>query len=256
MARPHRRRDQGQDRGRRHRPDRVRQGSRRHRALARVPGGLAGARRRGHRPGRGRRHRVVHDGAEPRGRRRPQRRPRRRHLVLAGRLRRRRGLRGRRAGRDGGRDRSVHDRGRVAGPQAGRSDEPAVGAGAGAPRRQQPVEPSVRRAPARRRDRDAHPPLHARVRRHARSPRERRARVPQARGPQSRLDDGPQADDPRRLHERALDLGTAVPVRQLPRDRRRARGRGHVGGTGPRPRSSRPRTSIRSRRACRRSTRR
>ena len=48
------------------------------------------------------------------------------------------------------------------------------------------VDTSVRRAPARRRDRDAHPPLHARVRRHARSPRERRARVPQARGPQPR----------------------------------------------------------------------
>ena len=47
--------------------------------------------------------------------------------------------------------------------------------------------------PARRRDRDAHPPLHARVRRHARPPRQRRARVPQARGAQPRVDDGPQA---------------------------------------------------------------
>ena len=40
---------------------------------------------------------------------------------------------------------------------------------------------------------------------------------------QSRVDDGPQAHDARRLHERALDLRAAVPLRQLPRDRRRAR---------------------------------
>ena len=64
---------QGQDRGRRDRADRVRQGPPRHRALARVPGDRARARRRGHRAGGGRRARVVHDGAEPRGRRRPQR---------------------------------------------------------------------------------------------------------------------------------------------------------------------------------------
>ena len=46
---------------------------------------------------------------------------------------------------------------------------------------------------------------------------------------------------PRRLHERALDLRAAVPVRQLPRDRRRARGRGHVGASGPAISRSRPR---------------
>ena len=67
-----------------------------------------------------------------------------------------------------------------------------------------------------------------------RSPRQRRDRVPQARGAQSRVDDGPQAADARRLHERALDLRAAVPLRQLPRDRRRARGRRHVGRAGPR----------------------
>ena len=69
-------------------------------------------------------------------------------------------------------------------------------------------------------------------------------------------DDGPQADDARVVHERAVDLGAAVPPRQLPRDRRRARGRGHVGRAGARPEATRPRTSTRSRRACRRSTRR
>ena len=70
------------------------------------------------------------------------------------------------------------------------------------------------------------------------------------------VDDGPQAADARRLHERALDLRAAVPVRQLPRDRRRARGRGHVGRTGARSAPPARATSTRSRRACRRSTRR
>ena len=70
------------------------------------------------------------------------------------------------------------------------------------------------------------------------------------------VDDGPQAADARRLHERALDLRAALPLRQLPRDRRRARGRGHVGRAGARPAATRPRTSTRSRRASRRSTRR
>ena len=79
----------------------------------------------------------------------------------------------------------------------GRRGEPAVGAGAGPPRRQPAVDPTVRHAPPGRRDRDAHPPLHARVRRDARPPRQRRARVPQARRPQPGRDDGPQADDPR-----------------------------------------------------------
>ena len=55
------------------------------------------------------------------------------------------------------------------------------------------------------------------------------------------VDDGSQAADPRRLHERALDLRAAVPVRQLPRDRRRARGRRHVGASAPATSAARPR---------------
>ena len=183
-------------------------------------------------------------------------RPRRHHVLLAGRLRRRRGLRRGRAGRDGRRDRAVQGRGRVAGAQARRPGEPAVGAGRSAPRRQRPVDAAVRHPAPGRRDRDAHPPLHARVRRHPRPPRERRARVPQARGHESRVDDGPQADDARRLHERALDLRAAVPVRQLPRDRRRARGRRSRARTARPTPSSRPRGSTRSPKGCRRSTRR
>ena len=55
-----------------------------------------------------------------------------------------------------------------------------------ATRRRSAVDAAVRDPPPGRRDRDAHPSLHARVRRHARSPRQRRDRVPQARGAQSR----------------------------------------------------------------------
>ena len=64
--------------------------------------------------------------------------------------------------------------------------EPAVGAGVGPPRRRPAVDAAVRDPPPGRRDRDADPPLHARVRRHPRPPRQRRDRVPQARGAQSR----------------------------------------------------------------------
>ncbi len=45
-------------------------------------------------------------------------------------------------------------------------------------------------------------------------------------------DDGPQALDPRAVHGRTLDLRAVVPLRQLPRDRRRARGRHHERGSG------------------------
>ena len=82
-----------------------------------------------------------------------------------------------------------------------------------------------------------------------RSPRQRRDRVPQARGHEPGVDDGPQAADARRLHERALDLRAAVPLRQLPRDRRRARGRDHVGRNGraicPHPPALHPRVRAR-----------
>ena len=200
-----------------------------------MPGDLDGARRRGYRAERGRRPGVVHDGVEPRGRRRPQRRARRHHVLHPGRLRRRRRMRNRRPGRDGDRDRSVRGRGRVAGPQARRPDEPSVGPDPRAARRQPAVEPAVGNDPPRRRDRDADPPLHARVRRDTRSPRQRRAGVPEARGAQPGRDDGPQADDARVVHERAVDLRTTVPPRQLPGDRRRTRGRDHISGAGPRP---------------------
>ena len=95
------------------------------RALARVPGDLDGARRLRHRAVRGRRPRVVHDGAEPRGRRRPQRRPRRHHVLLPGRLRRRRRVRGRPHAAMAIATGQCRRRGRVAGPQA-RRRRPAV----------------------------------------------------------------------------------------------------------------------------------
>ena len=62
--------------------------------------------------------------------------------------------------------------------------------------------------------------------------------------------------DARAVHGGALDLRAAVPVRQLPRDRRRARGRDRLGRAGARPAAAARRTSTRSRRASRRSTRR
>ena len=55
---------------------------------------------------------------------------------------------------------------------------------------------------------------------------------------ESRGDDGPQADDARRLHERALDLRATLPVRQLPRDRRSPRGRRHACGPSGRYRAA------------------
>ncbi len=125
----------------------------------------------------------------------------------------------------------------------------------GPARRPSAVEPAVRAPAPGRRDRDAHPPGHAPVRLHARPPRERRARVPQARAAQPQRDHGPQAPDPRAVHGGALDLRAAVPVRQLPRDRRRARGRDHERRARPRPPPTRPPTSTRSRRASRNSTR-
>ena len=57
----------------------------------------------------------------------------------------------------------------------------------------------------------------------------------QAREPQPERDDGPQGAHPRAVHGRAVDLRAALPLRQLPRDRRRAGDRDHVGGARPRP---------------------
>ena len=80
----------------------------------------------------------------------------------------------------------------------------------------------LRPAAAGRRDRHADPPLHARVRRR---PGEHLANVAVAvrrhanRNPAALMHD--QAHDPGRLHGRPVGVGAAVPLRQLPRDRRR-----------------------------------
>ena len=68
-------------------------------------------------------------------------------------------------------------------------------------------------------------------------------------------DDVREAADARRLHEGALDLRAALPVRQLPRDRRRAGGGHRRRPSAPGISSSRPSTCTPSRRAFRASTR-
>ena len=237
VAAPWCRARQGQDRGRRHRADRVRQGPRptpscrsraRPIALALDDAGLAAV--------GGRRARVVHDGGRPRGRRRPQRRARRHHLLLAGRLRRRR-----RAAASSARPRwrsrpaSARSRSR-GGPasapprRAGRgrrspTGSPDTSSGAGRSGMLRPVDEIAmltRRYMHEYGDtRDHLANVALAFRKHASAQPER--------------DDGPQAADARGVHGRALDLRAAVPVRQLPRDRRRARGRDHVGRAGARP---------------------
>ena len=224
-----------------------------------MSGDLAGARRLRHRAVGGRRPRVVLDGARPRGRGRPQRRPRRHHLLLADRLRRRRRLRRGHATRrwrspPGSAEVAVAWRARKRASKASRPWAQRVAAHRR--RGQRPVEPAVGPAAPGRRDRHADAPLHARVRRHARSPRQRRARVPQAREPQPGRDDVREDADARGVHGRALDLRAAVPVRQLPRDRRRARGGDRVGRAGQGPAAAARRTSTPARRASRPSTRR
>ena len=176
-----------------------------------------------HRPGGGRRPGVVHDGAVPtRSGDGAQRRARRHHVLLPGRVRRRRGLRHGPARGDGRRHRPVLGGRRLARPQAGRQGQPRVG-----PRpprvagRRVAVEPALGPAAPGRRDRDAGAPLHARVRGHARSPGQRRvgrsANTPTA----TRGHDVRTAAHARGVLRGALDLRAAVPVRQLPRDRRR-----------------------------------
>ena len=81
---------------------------------------------------------------------------------------------------------------------------------------------------ARRRDRDVDATLHARVRRDARSPGERGRRRARHGQPQPERPDVRAGARPRGLHAGALDLGAALPLRQLPRNRRRPRLRGGV----------------------------
>ena len=165
------------------------------------------------------------------------------------------GLRRRAPGRDGDRDRAVPTSrwpgGRASAPS--KSSRPW----AQVPQRlERPLamEPAVRPAAPGRRGRDAHAPLHPRVRRDPRSPRERRVGVPEAREPQPGRDDAREDAHARGVHGSAMDLRAVVPLRQLPRDRRcprgraRARGRARsISGSGPctstpAPRGSRPST--------------
>ena len=97
------------------------------------------------------------------------------------------------------------------------------------------VDAALRDAPARGRDRHADPPLHARVRRHPRPPRQRGHGHAQARQHEPGRLHARQANDPRRLHGGALDLRALVPVRQLPRDRRRPGVRDRLRRAGPGP---------------------
>ena len=226
---------------------------------ARGSGRARGARRRRHRARRGRRARVVHDGDRPRGRRR-------------------------RATSASATSRSSRRSATAAAPGAARSATRRWRWRPGSARsrsRGGPASARRRRAGRGRRSQRSGSADHAHsgaapfgllrpvdeiamlTRRYMheygddpRPPRQRRARVPQARQPQPDGDDGRQAADARAVHGRALDLRAALPVRQLPRDRRRARGRDHVGRAGAGPARTRRRTSTRSRRASRRSTRR
>jgi hypothetical protein len=117
---------------------------RRLRAVARVPSDLSGARRLWDRARRGRRSRVVHARALPRGRRRAQRGARRHHVLLADRLRRGRRLWRGDARGDGCRDRASGRGRRVASTQARVESEPSVGERSVTHRRQRSVEPTLR----------------------------------------------------------------------------------------------------------------
>lgn len=99
-----------------------------------------------------------------------------------------------------------------------------------------PVDPALRTAAARRRDRDARAPVHARVRGDPRPPLQRGAGLPQPGQPEPGRDDVRTPADPRDVHDRPLDQRAALPLRQLPGDGRRARLRDRVRRAGPRPR--------------------
>lgn len=83
-----------------------------------------------------------------------------------------------------------------------------------------PVDPPLRPPQAGRRDRDAHPPLHARVRRHPRPPVQRRPRLPEPGQPEPGRDHVRPPAHPRDVHDLPLDQRTPLPLRQLPRDGR------------------------------------
>ena len=138
------------------------------------------------------------------------------------------GLRRRRAGRDGGRDRAV----RRSRSRGGRASGPTPRAGRGR-------RPTARLADSGQWTRpfgilrpvDEIAMLTRRYMHEYGGTRDHLANVALAfrkhASAQPGRDDGSQAADARGLHERALDLRAAVPLRQLPRDRRRARGRDH-----------------------------
>ena len=147
------------------------------------------ARRRRHRPRRGRRPRQLHHGAHRGDRDRPQPRARRHHLVQPDRLRRWRGVRDGRERRARGRRRAVlgwrvawrsRKRGAAAGrPWAGRVQHGSAASSSGAGR--------VGSA-AGGRDRHADPPVHARLQGRLATTCQRRARLPDPRQPQPRRD--------------------------------------------------------------------
>ena len=107
------------------------------------------------------------------------------------------------------------------------------------------VEPAVRVAPPRRRDRHADAALPARVRGDPRPPGQRGPRLPAPRQPQPGRDHARPSADPRGVPLGPLGVRAAVPVRQLPRDRRCLR-RGHLPDrSGPRHMPSRPHRCMR-----------
>ena len=175
-----------QGRDRRHRRDRVLQGVRPLRAPALGRGGPARAGRLRPDAGRRRRPHDVHDGHLLRDRGRPRARVRGAAVLQPDQLRRRRRLRHRPAGRDGGRDRRRRLRGglprlqralRLAlRPVLGRRRDPGQHQ---RPRQRLDLPDGPRHAG---RDRgDAGAPLHARVRRHLGGLRPGRRRRPPAR---------------------------------------------------------------------------
>ena len=230
--RPH----QGQDGGRRDRADDARQGAARHRAVAGVPGDLARARRRGHRAAGGRRPRVVHVGAQPRGRRRA----RRSGSATSPSSRRSASAAARAAAWSATRRWRSRPGNAMSWSRGGRASGPT-------PRSRPWAQASARLADGQQWTRpfgilrpvDEIAMLTRRYMHEYGGTRDHLANVAiafrkhAARNPRSTMGHKPLT--PRRLHERALDLRATVPLRQLPRDRRRARGGGHVGRAGARP---------------------
>ena len=201
-------------------------------------------------PSRGRRLRLVHDGGDRRGRGRQGHRRGRRHLLLQGRLRRRRF-----AARPSPISPPPIATGQASVGVAWRSRKRGSGPAALEEHRRpaahpRPVDPALRAAAARRRDRHAGPALHARVRRHPRPPLQRRPRLPQPRQPEPRRDHVRPPADPRDVHDRPLDQRAAVPLRQLPGDGRRAGLRHRLRRAGPRLPRTGPCTCTPPPRAC------